>query len=346
MEQESNPSPERQRRAVLAPYLIRLKTLRSGQTATGGLQLDAWERGVVEKIDGTPENGWSTLVAEGIAFRTKYADDLRRLESDPDAADVVRAQLATDAAVGLALMAETQQTVNLLVLSGEIDVAKKLSGFRNKIAQGLSTIRETIGEAAFRGAQTNSTRMTVDRAAHTRPAAHAEGIRGGGSPEAPYSGEPLDINALIAELPDAFIRRSAPSARPIHLQITTVDEGSPRRIKGLLIILAALVVVWCVLVLPKLGGVEPLPLLTEQQMPQNAAIRELMARPPSLFVEVDGTRWKQLSRGERGQLVKEVGEIAAASGYTGVQFRDTHGSSVAQWLQSQGVWLANTGFPD
>ena len=89
---------------------------------------------------------------------------------------------------------------------------------------------------------------------------------------------------------------------------------------------------------------ERLPILTERNIPQSTAILELIARPPSLYVEVDVVEWKALSSAERRQLVKEVGEVADASGYTGVQFRDTNGSSVAQWLRSQGVWLANAAF--
>jgi hypothetical protein len=82
------------------------------------------------------------------------------------------------------------------------------------------------------------------------------------------------------------------------------------------------------------------PTLTEQEMPQSVAIRELMARPPSLFIEVDANAWNSMSPTDRHRLVQEAGQVAEASGYTGVQFRNSEGSSVAQWLQAQGVWLA------
>lgn len=342
MDQESSPTPQQQRRNVLAPYLIRLKALRSGHATLDGVRLDAWERGIVERHGSASGEEWFALVAEGLAFRKKYADDMHRLTgSDAQAEDIVRAQLVTDAAVGLALMAETQRSVTLMVLSGEIDVAKKLAGFRNKLVQDVSTIKKTIGESAFQGAQTISKRMTAADVTDDASLASAEPASDGFDPEVPHSGEPLDVDTLIKELPDTIIRRSAPSAVPVNLDVAAVDEGGPRRIKGLLIVLAALVAVWSVLILPKLGGGEPLPLLTKQQMPQNGAIRELVARPPSLFVEVDGAEWMAMSRGDRRQLVKEIGGIAAASGYTGVQFRDTYGSSVAQWLDRQGVWLAS-----
>ena len=77
-------------------------------------------------------------------------------------------------------------------------------------------------------------------------------------------------------------------------------------------------------------------------MAQSVAIRELMARPPSLFIEVDSQAWSAMSAADRRRLVKEVGEMAKASGYTGVQFRDSTGISVAQWLLTQGVWLASS----
>ncbi len=352
MSQKPFPKSNQQRLTVLAPYLMQLRALQAGRERIDDVKLDPWESSVVAAINtstNAPDHEWSSLVAEGIAFRTKYESDIQRLGNDPDAVDLVRAQLVTDAAVGLALMAETQQSVNLMVLSGEIDTAKKLSGFRNKIVQGVSTIKNTIGETAFRNAETLSKKMTSvsgepsrsDPASASEPRAPESLATEKGADELPYLGEPLDVDSLIGELPDAFIRRRTKPTRPTVLRASGVDDAAPRRLKGLAVVLAALVVIWAVLILPRLGRGGSLPILTEQSIPQSTAIRELIARPPSLYVEVDAVEWKTMSSAERRQLVKEVGEVAKASGYTGVQFRDTDGSSVAQWLRSQGVWLAN-----
>jgi hypothetical protein len=347
MGQEPTTKSNPQRRSVLAPYLVQLKALQAGRAPGSDMQLDAWERSVLGQIDGSasaPGNEWPVLVAEGIAFRTKFESDLRRLSEDPDAFDVVRAQLVTDAAVGLALMAETQQSVSLMVLSGKIDSAKKLSGFRNKIVQGVSIIRETIGDTAFGNAETLSRNMTSVAIEPARTGAvHAAGPTADDTPDeaAPAGHEPIDMDALLGEIPDAFIRRNAAPGRNAMLRMPDVGELSPRRVKWLAISLGVLVLAWSVLVLPRLGKPTPLPILTQQSMPQSAAIQQLTARPPSLFIEVGRAEWKSMPSIERRQLVKEIGVVAEASGYTGVQLRDTDGNSVAQWLKSQGVWLAS-----
>jgi hypothetical protein len=312
----------KQRYAVLAPYLDRL----DGGEA-GGSTLDPWEKSVLEQTivaaDSTSDD-WAILVAQGIALQSKYRDDRRPLETSdsipPETLTTLHAQLMTDAAIGLALMEETQRAIDLMVLSGQIDEAKKLTGFRTKLVQTVSRIKETIGPTAYRAAETLSAKMVP-----------------------PQEDKLATGTAEDREPPPAFIKRThttvkpTPAPKPKKRKTASIED----RTKPLIALLAVLILAWVVFILPRLNR-ERLPVITEQEMPQSAAIRELMARPPSLFIEVDSQTWNAMSAADRRQLVKEVGEVAEASGYTGVQFRDSTGISVAQWLLTQGVWLASS----
>jgi hypothetical protein len=105
-------------------------------------------------------------------------------------------------------------------------------------------------------------------------------------------------------------------------------------------LLGLALVVWGVFVLPKLTR-EALPTLTLQDVAPRAEIRHVVAKPPSLFVELNGERWRALPRAARMELVEDVGRVAASAGYHGARFRLEDGRTAAQWLEQRGGTLTD-----
>lgn len=319
--------PVKNRHAVLAPYLERLA--RAAQAAGGDTLAgkDRWESDIVRGVlggagspgrdGGAPE--WWPLVVEGLAFLEKHADDMGRLQSSEAIAaervTTLHAQLMTDAAIGLSLMEETQRSIDAVVLGGKIDDAKRVTGFRNKLVQAVSSIKETIGPVAFQAAETLSARMIPEARLLRGPAAQGQ--------------RPAERRA--AHAPTTARRPHAGRA------VSPLDER-PNYTKPLLVLFGLLVIVWAVFVLPLLNR-PTLPAITEMQLPRSGAIRMVNARPPSLYVEIDRAAWSALAESERVQLVDDVGAVAQASGYNGVVFRDGLGKVRAQWMRTGGSTL-------
>ena len=67
-----------------------------------------------------------------------------------------------------------------------------------------------------------------------------------------------------------------------------------------------------------------------------AGVTKIMARPPSVFVEVDGYAWGRMSHKDRVAMVESIGSKVAPMGYAGAHFQDGDGRVVAQWLDKTG----------
>ena len=103
---------------------------------------------------------WPALVVEGVAFQKKASTELGWLAAgtaaEIDAVENLVGVLTADAAFGLALLEETQRSIDMMVLSGEIDKAKRLTGFRNRLGRSVGEIKDQIGEEAFGKAESLS----------------------------------------------------------------------------------------------------------------------------------------------------------------------------------------------
>ena len=62
------------------------------------------------------------------------------------------------------------------------------------------------------------------------------------------------------------------------------------------------------------------------------------ARPPSLFVRINGARWRKLDRQGRLGVINEVGYIIAKADYNGAKFRDENGVLVGEWIRGVGTY--------
>jgi hypothetical protein len=136
-----------------------------------------------------------------------------------------------------------------------------------------------------------------------------------------------------AELPP---RRPPEPAEATPVQPVEAKPGG--RIKPLLLALAALLVLYGVVMLPRLGT-RKLPVLTLDQFSHLEMVRRITARPPSMFVVLDRQRWQAASPDERRELLQEMGRIAGEAGYSGIHARTRDGVPVGEWMKKTGVQL-------
>lgn len=331
------PAATRERQEAIAPYLVLIgaeKPQDSEQEFPARItvenrviELDDWEwstlaEGLGRKDLAESDEGriadWPQRLAEGVAFQARYLTHISRLQDGPAPApselNSFRRELITDVALGLALQEELQQDIHNLVAVGALDDAKKLTGFRHKIGQGIGRLKDVVGEAGFEQAEAKGAAMVraIPRQARTHHALdHLE--------------EP-DERPTQARWERSYGRVSGFVLTP------------RRRIKPLLLLLAASLLLWGTVqhVLRQEAGPPPVPAADFSHI---AGVHRVDVRPPSLFVTVEALAWRERSEPERLALVDDVAQIAAKNGYQGVHFRTTAGLAVAQWMAKSGPRL-------
>jgi hypothetical protein len=65
----------------------------------------------------------------------------------------------------------------------------------------------------------------------------------------------------------------------------------------------------------------------------------IVARPPSLYVDVDGAAWDALTHVQKRRRIEQVADVVSPVGFDGVLLRDESGRPVAQWIRGRGVGL-------
>ena len=310
--------PARELRERLTPYVEKLSIVaapgESGQApavvaGSQRMETNAWEREALARaLDGATEDEWEGLLVEAYALEAKYLTEFAENDADGEAfSEPQRNRLTDDATLGLILMEQTQRAVNAMVLSGQIDQAKHLSTFRNRIGHTVTAMKEQLGDQAFCIAEARSVKIVPPV-------------------------EPGPVHAPIAEPPP--VKRAPKSV----CEPAPETDGRAEYTRPLLLILAVAIVAWVIVVLPRLSH-EPMHVLTIHELPHSTMIAELTARPPSLFVELRSDEWTGLGPDERLRIVEEIGQAARASGYTGAQFTSSEGGTVASWLREAGATL-------
>jgi hypothetical protein len=275
------------------------------------LDLDLWERRVVAAIR-TCGNGdtprWCTLVAEGIAYRAKCLVLSNELEQRArEEARAVDDTLTFDTAVGIALMAELQASIDHLIRAGKVAEMRKLTDFRNSVGDGLGRIRRAISDSERLVAKARSLDLIRDEYLEEEPGRKAP--------------------------PEQF-KREAPRVREISRR--TVRKKS--WIVPLLFVLFASAAAWLLLNLARTGH-EPLPELTRAHFQHIPEVEVVTARPPSAYVQIDPAAWERMSPIERRSVLEQIGIVTGQAGYLGAHVRTTGGPSVGQWLEQGGARL-------
>jgi hypothetical protein len=329
-----------ERRTTLAPYLEQLGGADDGPPPLHpAITLDAWELTTLEEALDREQAGaahWPALLAESIAFQTKYHADLEELEEEeytsPDRLERQRQQWTVSAAIGLALMEDIQRVIDTTILAGNMSEAKRLTGFRNKLAQTVKEIKERIGAEAFSDAESMHFEMLSPSEAREHECPAVGPMPGTDPAEAAQA----PISALRE--PDEGPPKQIKLNRYAHLKLGHAVEEKQDHTKRLLLVLGIAALAWMILILPRLFR-EPLPILTLPDLPQSEAIQQVDAKPPSLYIVINERSWKTIPREKRLKWVEEIGQAASAAGYTGANIRTAEGTSVAQWLKQRGARL-------
>lgn len=304
------------RREMLNVHLQQLKDAKSSGAKLEKVLLDmglsAWELARLDQGLSDSSDRWHSLVAEGVAFRNKYETDLGWAPSGQqlsveDRADSLRI-LTVNAAIGIALLEETQRAVNQLILCGELEEAKKLTVFRNRIAQGVNDLKLNIGKEGFSLATTASTGLIV--------------------PDEEVTWTEREKRAVFM-----------PGSRQTTGRVLFKAEAIENNVKPLLMVLGVVFAAWAVFILPRVPD-KQLPPVTLQDVPSRVEIRHIESKPPSLFVRLDSYQWLKLAEQDRLALINDVGRTAAAAGYQGAHFTLDNGKTAAKWLRRGGSRLA------
>jgi hypothetical protein len=234
-------------------------------------------------------------------------------------------------AVALALQEEFQSDLNRMIANGRLAEAKVLSRYQTKIVQALSDMKKRIGAAELEEAERRSRSLvTVELDVRSTPEQFDEA-----EPEAlswktmkekeNERAEPLP--PWLSEKPDAGRTRQSVEA-----------ERARRRLRFLLYALSALIVVYGIVMFPRIKDTAPT-LLSIRDFSGIEALESVVPRPPSLYVRLDTEQWQASTPEERRQMLEEMGRVAGAAGYNGVHARTGDGATVGEWLKNTGVRL-------
>lgn len=322
---------------ALAPYLESMFESGGDQVwrlGTTELSLNQWERsqivlvsrrhGVVESSDG------SHLVAQGSALFAKCAGDvaeLIRAVGTTDEFQRCQAALMLDAAIGGALLADTQSMVDRHVAAGRIDEARHLTEFIRKLRRAVAEARKGVSESEQAWVQDVARRLSeaVDAAAPApRPAAP------------PVFRSAGDHEVVMAPPRDRPARR-----RPRRRR---ADDGSSsgRRFRGpsplavTATIFLALVATWGVLVAPRIlrgPGVRP---PSAGTLPYGDVVTRVVSRSQSLFVEVDPREWGRLTDENRTRFARGLAGSVVGR-YRGAIVRTPDGRVLLTWYAGEGL---------
>lgn len=320
-----------ERKIVLAPFLERLVELGElgGDDPTQaralgfppGFSLEPWERTSLKKAlagGGDADDRWPRLLTEGLAFQAlcsaqqeQHAGGRAAPADDPGEQ---RDRQTRTAAIGLALLEEIQCVIDEKILAGRMGEVKRLTGFRNRVARFVGQIKTGIGAEGIREAEQLAREMNASAESQA---------------EEDQTHRPQMIK---------LDRRRRRGKTPTIVRMRRKKKRS--RVGPLLLVLVASITAWVVLILPR-SFHEELPVLTAEELAFSPVITDVQARPPSLFIDVDGAGWEQMPAAQRDELVRQVASSAEAAGYIGAEFRVVGGRSVARWSQKRGVSMVD-----
>jgi hypothetical protein len=321
---------------AIEPFLEKLGRMLSHSTGPleirlyeSQLALDPWEDEQLRLFiagDSEQDRSCALLVVQGAALLLKSAADIDGMMSAVDPVEeqpyTLQADLMLDTAIGMALLREMQKAQDDLVRIGEVTLAKKLSRFQHKLRNALADIRKMIGESEHERAEQISDDLT------DQPRQESASLDG------------MILDRAAAKAADEYARaslrdRAADKARAALAML-------PSRTDILLYAFALTLAIWLGAVkLPQIIRMEPAA-LTKADFPQAAVFLDVTAKPPSVFIEVDGAAWREMDERRRIALVEMTGEVLESGGYSGALLRTERGRPLAQWMKSGGAILIET----
>ena len=305
-----------QRERALNPYL---EKLRAWNEAGGGpVEMDRparirvgeravtirpWERARIREAFGPDQEAFpgSSLLAQGVALLTKTLVDVEQLRRDPhlplETLYRLQAALMLDTAIGMALLRETQDTIDRLVFSGKVEQAKQFTEFRHKLVRMVNEIKQLLSATEREQAETLSGALAP---------AEAPGQAGPGDPLKRLAGA-LDA---VEDQPTGW---SAIRKRRRRIKASVVlPVRVPTRTEILGVMLFITLAAWVVFVRVPAEMIEGPKLLTRWATSRPDLFETFDARHPSLFVTLSPGAWKSLSSSGRHEHPEEPGRPGQA----------------------------------
>jgi hypothetical protein len=327
----------RHRRALLDPVAIKLLQLLDQHRdmdspsqinlGSSSVHVARWERDLVLEHHGDgefPDRGWVTRVMDAISFQARALIDRDRLEKVTNADSSSLNQLVLTTAVGIALKTELQKTVDRLILSGDVRTATQLSYTIQRVGVAVAGCREALESSQSWPAATELapglTCIPQDATLPEAPPRRRRRVKRGPSE---------DELAALDELRTGSRRVKTTSGRRVS------------RVKAMFVMLVVLVAAWTALVLLPQLAQQPLETLSITDFRTVPQVRQVLARPPSLYVVVSEREWSRLSPESRLEVVDQIGEIAERADYTGAVLRLSNDDTVGRWLRAKGSSLVD-----
>lgn len=328
--------PSQTRIKAIEPHLKKLGRLLSQSAEPleirlyeSELVLDSWEDEQLRLFlarDAEQDKNRALLLVQGVALLLKSAADVDSMMSAADPSEeqlyTLQADLMLDTAIGMALLREMQKAQDDLVREGAVTEAKRLSAFQHKMRRALADIKKMIGESEHERAEQISDDLT------DQPREQTASLDG------------MMLDRAAAEVAEEYEReslrdRAADKARAALAKL-------PSRTDILMYSFALTLAIWLgAIKLPQLIKMEPA-VLTKADFPQAALFLDVTAKPPSVFIEVDGAAWREMDEHRRIALVEMTGEVLESGGYSGALLRTERGRPLAQWMKSGGATLIET----
>jgi len=320
------------------------------QLADRTLSLEAWEWDILaEWSDAAPPSGdaaWKSLVVEALALQSRFQSDLAQLavavESDEDVT-LLHEDLHLDTVIAFKILAELQRETGRMVVTGGMDQAKRLTQFRRRLTECLSAAGKALGEDAIKQAE-----GIAGSSASTQGPVERIRLIPDKAPGRERDKEREKEQALF-DLEEQLLRREqARESRPEPAPAAAEPIVAPRTGNSIgirLALVGILIVAVGFLVVRNVSGKPPSPVAQglDRSSFDAASIREVVSRPPSLFIQVDADMWNVLPKAERVALIEQIGQKADAAGYTGAALRTQKGPIVGQWLKASGARLVAPG---
>jgi hypothetical protein len=334
-----------QRERALNPYLEKLRAWNEAGADAGdptraarirvgkhAVTVRSWERARIREAFHPDEAGpsWARLLAQGVALLTKSLVDVEQLRRDPhlplEAMYRLQAELMLDTAIGMALLRETQDAIDGLVVAGDLGQAKQLTEFRNKVARMVNGIKRMLSETERQ---------------------QAENLAGLASQsETPDKSDSPDTLKQLSRAIDeaeeqpvgwsAIRKRRRPTTVVLPVRVPTRTE-----ILGTMLFLA--VAAWLVFIKVPAKMTEPPKQLTRWATASPDLYERFDVRYPSLFVTMAPGTWESLSDEARDDLLKNLAGLAKDFDYTGLLIRTVEGRPVAHWLEVSGASMIEAG---
>jgi hypothetical protein len=228
----------------------------------------------------------------------------------------------------MALLREVQQIIDRSVEHGALEEAREWGSLQYRVRYTVTRAMQRIAQSEHRRIHHLADSLTDLPAKTSAPLSLASSEVTKREPEPDGQQPPGPIQDLLHEGSDG---------PPI------LDTASPVPFLGRTAILSAAFVlsaaIWAATVwLPSTLREDP-PRVSLSSLEDTDVVLAIVARPPSLYVDVDGAAWDALTHVQKRRRIEQVADVVSPVGFDGVLLRDESGRPVAQWIRGRGVGL-------